>query len=241
MGIVEVPVCARLRAALFSTGDEVAEPGAPLIRGQIYDSNRAMIACLLGRAGVIVTDGGILPDRLDVLCDTLRNASREHDLIITSGGVSTGDEDHVRHAIEALGNLSFWRLGIKPGRPVAVGSVGGTPLVGLPGNPVAAMVTYMAIARPLIAVLAGETVRELPRFPVVSGFSYRKKPNRREYVRVRLEAGADGPVAQRFPREGAGILTSLTESDALAELPEDMTELLPGQVVSCVPLRMIYE
>jgi molybdopterin molybdotransferase len=241
LGQASVMVRGRLRAALFSTGDELAEPGATRARGQIYDSNRAMVGCLLARAGVIVTDGGILPDRPEPLRAALREAAGGHDLIITSGGVSTGDEDHVRGAIEHLGALSFWRLGIKPGRPVAVGTIGDTPLVGLPGNPVAAMVTYMAVARPLIAVLGGETQRKLPRFPVISGFAYRKKPDRREFVRVRLEAGAAGLVAQRFPREGAGILTSLTESDALAELPESMTELTPGQLIGCLPLSALYD
>jgi molybdopterin molybdotransferase len=240
LGHVAVRVRRRLRAALFSTGDEVAEPGAARRHGQIYDSNRFMVACLLVRAGVTVTDGGILPDRPDAVRAALHEAAGRHDLILTSGGVSAGEEDHVRGAIEHLGALSFWRLGIKPGRPVAVGTVGDTPLVGLPGNPVAAMVTYMAIARPLIAVLGGETVRELPRFAVTSGFSYRKKPDRREYVRVRLEVGTSGLVAQRFPREGAGILTSLTESDALAELPEMMTTLAPGQAIDCLPLGLLY-
>jgi molybdopterin molybdotransferase len=241
LGLTEIAVRVRLRAALFSTGDELAEPGAPLRRGQIHDSNRAMIAALLVRAGLAVTDGGILADRPDALRAALAGAARHHDLIITSGGVSTGEEDHVRGAIAALGALAFWRLGIKPGRPVAVGTIASTPLVGLPGNPVAAMVTYMAIARPLIASLGAETYQPPPRFPVVSGFAYRKKPDRREYVRVRLVAGETGLVAERFPREGAGILTSLTESDALAELPEAMTELAPGQTVACLPLRLIHD
>jgi molybdopterin molybdotransferase len=200
-----------------------------------------MVATLLGRAGAVVTDGGILPDRPAQVRAALVEAAGGHELIITSGGVSTGEEDHVRGAIEQLGALSFWRLGIKPGRPVAVGTVGATPLVGLPGNPVAAMITYMAIARPLIAVLGGETYREPPRFAVVSGFAYSKKRDRREYVRVRLEREAEGLVARRFPREGAGILTSLTESDALAELPEAMTELRPGEMVGCLPLSLIYD
>jgi molybdopterin molybdotransferase len=237
LGLTTLPMRARLRAALFSTGDEIAEPGTALLPGQIYDSNRAMVASLLRRAGLAVTDGGILPDRPDRLRPALLAASGSHDLIITSGGVSTGEEDHLRDAIEQLGTLSFWRVGIKPGRPVAVGTIGGTPLVGLPGNPVAAMVAYMAIARPLIAVLGAETYRDVPRFTVTSGFAYRKKRDRREFVRVRLEAG----VAYRFLREGAGILTSLTESDALAELPEAMTNLEPGQPVNCLPLSMLYE
>lgn len=241
LGRSHIAVRRALRAVVFSTGDEVAEPGTTLGRGQVYDSNRAMIAALLARAGTIVTDGGILPDQPEALHAALSAAARQHDVMVTSGGVSTGEEDHVRGAIMHLGALSFWRLGIKPGRPVAVGTIGATPLVGLPGNPVAAMVTYMAVARPLIAVLSGEVYRDVPRFPVISGFAYRKKLGRREYVRVRLHPEQAGLIAQRFPREGAGILTSLTESDALAELPEAMTELAPGEPIVCLPLSMLYD
>jgi molybdopterin molybdotransferase len=241
LGRITLPVRHRLRVALFSTGDEVAEPGAPLARGQIYDSNRFMVAALLRRAGALVTGGGILPDRPERIRTALAEAAAGHDLLLTSGGVSTGEEDHVRGAIESLGALSFWRLGIKPGRPVAVGTVRGTPLVGLPGNPVAAMVTYMAVARPLLAALGGEEPRPLRRLAAIAAFSYRKKRDRREYVRVRLSETAEGLVATRFPREGAGILTSLTESDALAELPEAMTELAPGAAIACLPLGALYD
>jgi molybdopterin molybdotransferase len=241
LGLTGLPVRRRLRAALFSTGDEVAEPGAPLARGQIYDANRFMVAALLRRAGVAVTDGGILPDRPPAIRAALAAAAGGHDLLLTSGGVSTGEEDHVRDAIQHLGALAFWRLGVKPGRPVAVGEVAGTPLVGLPGNPVAAMVTYMAVARPLIAALGGETMRPLRRLVAAAGFDYRKKRDRREYVRVRLDAAPAGLVATRFPRDGAGILTSLTESDALAELPEEMTRLASGDHVACLPLAALYD
>jgi molybdopterin molybdotransferase len=241
LGLTTVPVRRRLRAALFSTGDEVAEPGAPLMPGQIYDANRFMIAALLRRAGVVITDGGILPDRPAAMRAALAGAAGTHDLILTSGGVSTGEEDHVRDAIQQLGRLAFWRLGIKPGRPVAVGAIGETPLVGLPGNPVAAMITYMAIARPLIAALAGEMRQPIPRLPATADFAYRKKRGRREFVRVRLAESAAGRVASRFPRDGAGILTSLTDSDALAELPEDITELQPGAEIACLPLAALYD
>jgi molybdopterin molybdotransferase len=241
LGLMNVPVRRHLRAALFSTGDEVAEPSALLAHGQIYDSNRFMVAALLRRAGVEVTDGRILPDRPARIQAALAAAANDHDLIITSGGVSTGEEDHVRAAIAHLGTLAFWRLGIKPGRPVAVGSIGQVPLVGLPGNPVAAMVTYMAVARPIIAALAGETRGPPLRVSATADFSYRKKRDRREFVRVRLAPGHDGLVASRFPREGAGILTSLTESDALVELPEELTELTPGATVACLPLAALYD
>jgi molybdopterin molybdotransferase len=241
LGFTSLPLRRRLRAALFSTGDEVAEPGAPLTRGQIYDSNRFLVAGLLRRAGAAVTDGGILPDRPATIRAALDAAADAHDLIVTSGGVSTGDQDHVRDAIQHLGTLSFWRLGIKPGRPVAVGAVRGTPLVGLPGNPVAAMVTYMAVARPLLAALGGEVRRPILTVSATADFAYRSKRDRREYVRVRLVADESGLRASRFPRDGAGILTSLTDSDALAELPEDLTHLEPGAIIRCLPLAALYD
>src|SRR5262249_45556358 len=146
---------APLRVALLSTGDEVREPGIPLPPGAIYDSNRVMLAALLTGLGCVVTDFGIRPDRELALADTLAAASADHDLIVTSGGGSTGEEDHVKSAIERLGTLHFWRLAIKPGRPVALGQVAGVPLIGLPGNPVAVVVTFVVLARPLILRLAG--------------------------------------------------------------------------------------
>jgi molybdopterin molybdotransferase len=241
LGLPVLAVRRRLRAALFSTGDEVAEAGAPLARGQIYDANRFMVAAMLRRAGVLVTDGGILPDQPAKICAALAEASGTHDLLITSGGVSTGEEDHVRDAIGQLGTIAFWRLAIKPGRPVAVGEIAGTPLVGLPGNPVAAMVTYMAIARPLLAALGGEARPPPTRLVASADFAYRKKADRREYVRVRLTETEWGLRASRFARDGAGILTSLTQSDALAELPEAMTQLQPGTAIACLPLAALYD
>ncbi|RMD65238.1 MAG: molybdopterin molybdenumtransferase MoeA, partial [Alphaproteobacteria bacterium] len=144
-----------LRAALFSTGDEVREPGTPLDPGCIYDSNRAMIHGLLSGLGCAVTDLGILPDRPAVIHEALATAARDHDVIITSGGVSVGEEDHVKQAVEAQGALHLWRLAIKPGRPLALGQVGRVPFVGLPGNPVAVMVTFVTVVRPMILRLMG--------------------------------------------------------------------------------------
>ncbi len=235
LGQTVVSVRRRLSVALFSTGDELREPGQPLATGQIYDANRFMLASMLVRAGVTVSDRGILPDRPAALSDALVEAAAHHDLIVTSGGVSTGEEDHVRNIIASHGSLFFWRLAIKPGRPVALGQIGGTPLIGLPGNPVAALVTFAAVARPLIEAMGGMVPRVSHRFPTVSGFSYRKKEGRREYVRVSLEAGDGGRQLRRFPKEGAGMLTSLTGTDGLAELPESMTRLEPGMVVDFIP------
>lgn len=236
LGFVTVAVRTRLRVVLFSTGDEIATPPAPLRPGQVYDANKPMLAALLHRLGAAVVDGGVLPDTPAPTREALRTAAAGADLVITSGGVSTGEEDHVRAAIEAVGTLEFWRVAIKPGRPVALGVLDGTPLLGLPGNPVAALITFTAIGRPLLDRLAGATYAPPPRFLVRSAFAYRKKPGRREYVRVQFDAAG---AAHRHPREGAGILTSLTESDALMELPEDLTDLAPGDLAPCIPLGLL--
>ena len=236
LGLDRVAVRAPVRVALFSTGDEITDPPAPLAPGHVYDANRFMLAALLRRLGVVVQDGGILPDDPAATGDALA-AAAGCDLILTSGGVSTGEEDHVRAAIERAGTLAFWRVAIKPGRPVALGAIGATPLLGLPGNPVAALVTLTALGRPLLDRLGGALHVPPPRFAVRSGFAYRKKSGRREYVRVQF--AADG-TARRYPKEGAGILTSLTESDALMELPEEMTVLAPGDLAPCIPLGLLH-
>jgi molybdopterin molybdotransferase len=236
LGQATLPVRRRLSVGLFSTGDELREPGTTLAPGQIYDANRFMLASMLTRTGAAVTDGGILPDRPGELAEALVAAAAKHDLIVTSGGVSTGEEDHVRDVMNAHGSLFFWRLAIKPGRPVALGQIGSTPLIGLPGNPVAALITFAAVARPLIEALTGTLPKVPRRSAAVSGFSYRKRRDRREYVRVSLESDEGGPPRlRRFPKEGAGMLTSLTETDGLAELPEALTQLEPGMAVDFIP------
>jgi molybdopterin molybdotransferase len=228
-----------LRVALLSTGDEVREPGQPLSRGTIYDANRFMLAALLAGLGCVVSDFGIVADREAALVATLAAASAEHDLIVTSGGVSTGDEDHVKGAIERHGCLHFWRLAIKPGRPVALGQVGGVPLIGLPGNPVAVIVTFAVLARPLILKLAGATVPPPRHYPVQAGFSYRKKPGRREYLRARLECDGSAATAFRFERDGAGIISSIVRSDGLVVLDEATTSLAAGSIVEFLPFAEV--
>jgi molybdopterin molybdotransferase len=235
LGFADVPVRRRLSVALLSTGDEVREPGEPLVGRQIYDANRFILAGMLERLGVDVTDRGIVADDQAGLGEALREAAAESDLIVTSGGVSTGEEDHIRSAIANHGSLYFWRLAIKPGRPVAMGQIGATPLAGLPGNPVAALLTFALVARPMIEALSGTTPHVARRFRVVSDFSYSKKMGRREYVRVSLDQGAGLARARRYHKEGAGMLTSLTETDGLVELGEDTTRLQPGTEVDFVP------
>src|SRR5204863_1564720 len=159
LGLTRLPVAGRLKVALFSTGDELAEPGAALGPGAIYDSNRFTLAALLAQLGCAVTDLGILPDRPEAIRRSLGEAARDHALLLTSGGVSTGEEDHVKSAVLALGRLHVWRLAIKPGRPIALGQIEDgsrqVPFIGLPGNPVAAMVTFLRVVRPILLRLRG--------------------------------------------------------------------------------------
>lgn len=236
LGRARVPVRRPLRVAVFSTGDEIVSPGAPLGPAKLYDANRFALMAMLARLSCEVTDLGILPDDRAAVGRALGEAATTHDLLLTSGGVSTGEEDHVKAAVEASGGLSFWRVAIKPGRPVALGTVAGTPFIGLPGNPVAVFVTFARVARALLARLSGEDWTPAAPFPVRAGFAYRKKEGRREYVRVRLERGPDGAlVAHKHPREGAGVITSMTETDGLAELPEGITRVSPGDALAFLP------
>jgi molybdopterin molybdotransferase len=239
LGLTALKVRRRVRVALISTGDELVTPGKPLPPAHIYDANRTLLTHLVEAHGAEVTDFGIVPDAPDALHSALRDAAK-HDLILTSGGVSTGEADHVRSAVESIGKLVFWRIAIKPGRPVAMGVIpgqaGNAAFMGLPGNPVAAFVTFARVVRPLLLRLAGALPEPLTAYPVRSGFAYRKKAGRREYVRVRLQPDAAGALtAQKHPREGAGVLSSLTETHGLAELADEVIAVAPGDWVGFIP------
>lgn len=240
LGVDRLVVRRRLRAAIFSTGDEIISPGEPLRAAAVYDANRFVLHGLLRRLGVEVTDLGILRDDPAKIGAALRAAAQTHDLVLTSGGVSTGEEDHVKAAISQNGSLVFWRLAIKPGRPVAMGVIEGAPFVGLPGNPVAVFVTFVYVVRPLIAALSGALFEPARTLPVVSGFAYKKKKGRREYVRVSLRAGASGEtIAEKYPVEGAAVLTSLTRTHGFVELPEDVATVGPGDQVGFIDYGLI--
>ncbi len=254
LGLSALPVRRRVRVALFSTGDEIVEPGAKLPPAALYDSNRHMLAGLIKRFDAEVTDLGILRDDRQKLAQAIGSAAVDHDLVLTSGGVSTGEADHVRAAIESIGRIVFWRLAIKPGRPVAMGVIRGphpnpppqagegregaegAAFVGLPGNPVAVFVTFVRVVRPLLLRLAGALPEPLIALPARAAFSYKKRKGRREYVRVKLRVASDGAIeAIKHAQDGAGVLTSLTETDGLAELNEDVTKIEPGAMVGFLP------
>jgi molybdopterin molybdotransferase len=231
-GLTHVDVTRRIRVAVFSTGNELVSPGSQRQPAQLFDSNRFMLMAMLARLGCAVSDLGILGDDRASLATGLKTVAGTHDLILTTGGVSTGEEDHVKASVESVGSLVLWRMAIKPGRPVAMGIIGGTPFIGLPGNPVASFVTFVHVVRPTVLALAGATQQPLIPMPVRAAFSYKKKIARREYVRVHLRQGADGMLeALKFPREGAGLLSSLVDTDGLVELGEAITQVEPGQTV----------
>ncbi len=235
-GWTEVSVFRRLRVALFSTGDELREPGQPLPQGAIYDANRFMLAAQLRAFGCAVVDLGILADRLPDIAAAMVRAAEEADAIVTSGGMSTGEEDHVRAAVEAAGQIHFWRLAIRPGRPVAFGTAHGRAFVGLPGNPVAALVTCLRFARPVLLRLAGQVDVAPLMMKAVAGFAVKKKFGRREWLRCRL--GPDGAL-ERYSKDGAGILRSLSFADGLAEIPEEVTEIKPGEPLDFLPFSAV--
>lgn len=240
LGLREVEVRRPLQVAVFSTGDEVREPGAPLEPGCVYDANRFLLAASLRKLGCAVTDLGILPDRFEAVRDALAAAAATQDVLLTSGGMSIGEEDHVKAAVEANGRLDFWRLAIKPGRPVALGRVGGAAFIGLPGNPVAVMVTFLRVARPILLRLMGAAEVEPVLFPVRAGFTAKKKPGRQEYLRATLTRAPDGVLtAVKHPRDGSAVLSSLVESDGLIEIPEATTRIEPGMTVAYLPFSEV--
>jgi molybdopterin molybdotransferase len=231
-GLTQLDAIRRIRVAIFSTGNELVSPGESRAAPQLFDSNRFMLMAMLRRLGCEVADLGILRDEPASLARALQKVAGSHDLILTTGGVSTGEEDHVKAGVESVGRLVLWRMAIKPGRPVAMGIIAGTPFIGLPGNPVASFVTFVHVVRPTILALAGALIEPLVPMPVRAGFSYTKKIGRREYVRVNLRKADDGMLeAIKFPREGAGLLSSLVDTDGLVELGEEVTLVEPGQAV----------
>ncbi|QGZ33052.1 gephyrin-like molybdotransferase Glp [Stappia indica] len=235
-GTDRVEVFRRLRVALVSSGDELRRPGQPLPAGGVYDSNHFLLSGLVAASGVEVTDFGILPDRAEAVREALASAAATHDVIVTTGGASRGEEDHFVDAIDDLGSRHMWQLAIKPGRPMNFGRIGDCVTLGLPGNPVAAMVCGLLYVLPVLSALGGGTFFEPVRYQIPAAFSVpKKKPDRREFYRGILGRDASGrTVVRKFARDGSGLITSLREADGLIEIPEETTSVAEGQLVDFI-------
>jgi molybdopterin molybdotransferase len=228
-GLTHLNVKRRLKVAAFFTGDELALPGEPLKPGGIYNSNRDTLLACLRSLGCEATDLGIVPDRLDATREALRKASKDHDLIITSGGVSVGEEDHIKPAVTAEGRLDLWQIAIKPGKPLAFGAVrkssepkdGEAWFIGLPGNPVSSFVTFLLFVRPFILKLQGRDVKPMQSYFMRADFDWLKADRRNEFLRVKVNA--EGGL-ELFPNQSSGVLTSASWGDGLVDCP-------PGQPV----------
>ena len=231
VGLARLRVRKPLRVAVISTGDELVEPGAPAGLGQIYDANRPMLLALMQQFGFDTLDLGRIPDNRAVLRAALDRAAAEADVVLTSGGASAGDEDHVSALLREAGAMQEWRIALKPGRPLALGMWGGTPVFGLPGNPVAALVCTLVFARPAMGLMAGAGWSEPLGFDVPAAFAKRKKPGRREYLRARVRAGQ----VEVFKSEGSGRISGLSWAEGLVELPDGAVEVAPGDPVRFIP------
>ncbi|UGQ48504.1 molybdopterin molybdotransferase MoeA [Massilia endophytica] len=232
VGLAQLTVFRKLRVAVFFTGDELAMPGEPLAPGAIYNSNRFTLRALLENLGCEISDFGIVPDSLDATRAVLRKAAEGNDLIITSGGVSVGEEDHIKPAVEAEGKLNMWQIAVKPGKPLAFGEVQQAFFLGLPGNPVSSFITFLLFVRPFILRLQGASAAKEPRaFAMRADFAWPKADRRNEFLRARLN-GEGG--LELFPNQSSGVLTSTVWGDGLIDNPPGQT-IQPGDVVRFIP------
>ncbi len=241
-GLIEVGVRRRLRAAFFSTGDELCSAGQPLAPGEIYDSNRYSLYAALRSLGAETIDLGVVRDEPEALEAALRMAAASADVIVTSGGVSVGEADHVKTLMDRLGTVQFWKLAMRPGRPLAFGRIDDCALFGLPGNPVSVLATWYQFVRPALRYLMGETVTPPVCFDVPTSEALRKRPGRTEFQRGILETDANGRLTVRSTGEqGSGILSSLTRADCFIVLEHDRGRVEPGELVKVQPLRGILD
>jgi len=235
-GLAEIEVYRRLKVALISTGDEIVRPGTAAGDGQSYDSNHFLLRAMLGPSDAEITDLGVLADDRALIGKTLKEAAAGHDVIITSGGASRGEEDHLLASLDTLGSRHLWQLAVKPGRPMMFGQIDDCAFIGLPGNPVAAFVCFLLYCRPVLATLGGGIWPEPQRYAVPAAFEIKsKKPDRREFLRGRLVSQEGTLRVTKFERDGSGLITSLREADGLIELDEDCRKVSPGDSVSFIP------
>jgi molybdopterin molybdotransferase len=250
VGCATLPVVRRLKVAVFFTGDELTMPGEPLREGAIYNSSRFTLGTLLADLGCEVTDLGIIPDRLDATRSTLRAAAAEHDLIVTSGGVSVGEEDHVRPAVEAEGALNMWQIAMKPGKPLAFGTIrrigdrtggqagdasGGAYFIGLPGNPVSSFVTFLLFVRPFILRVAGVQQIEPRALALRADFTQSKADRRNEFLRAKIN---DRGGLDLFANQSSAVLTSTVWADGLIDNPPNHA-IQAGEMVRFLPFSSL--
>jgi molybdopterin molybdotransferase len=238
IGRANIAVKRRLKVATFFTGDELVEPGKALARGQIYNSNRYTLTGLLQSAGCEIIDLGIVPDTLEATLDVLKRAAAVADLVLTSGGVSVGEEDYIRIALQQIGELNMWRINMKPGKPVAFGHVDNTLFMGLPGNPVSVFVTFLIFARPMILKMQGAADYLSNELSIRSGFDW-KGIKRQEYLRVRVRHDESGAYAEIYPHQGSGVLSSASWADGLVVV-EPEKAINTGDVLKYIPFQGLY-
>lgn len=240
IGRQTLPVFTPIKVGMFFTGDELIEPGEALAAGKIYDSNRYTLHGLLESMGCEIIDLGLVGDTLAATKDAMLRAASRADLVVTSGGVSVGDEDHVRIAIEQLGELRLWRLGIKPGKPLAYGQINDTAFLGLPGNPVSVFATFCLFVCPVIQIMQGRGWHKPIALPVRADFDWPKPDNRREFLRARLTTDADNQtLVQIYPNQDSGVLTSTVWADGFVEIAENQT-LRAGEMVNYLPFAQFF-
>ena len=232
-----IAVFSRVRVGVLSTGDELVRPGTPISAGQVYDSNRFLLAALLQTVGAEATEAGTVPDEPGAVRRALSRLADSHHAVLTTGGASRGEEDHLVTSLDALGKRHLWQLAVKPGRPMCFWQIGDCPVVGLPGNPVAGFVLFLFYLRPMLPVFGGWRWSEPQRFQVAAAFELpSRKTGRREFLRGRLHSRPDGTLqAEKFRRDGSGLITSLRESDGLIEIAEDVQEVRRGEPVFFLP------